>query len=411
MRSPRTIRRFLPDRGLGAGLLAVQSLLAGCTAYLLALLVAARGGRRPAAMATTAEEEGRLGLAVLIPAHDEEAGIVATLRALERCPYPGALRRTIVIADNCEDRTAERARGAGAEVWERRDRDRRGKGHALEWACERLEAEDQVSEGVIVLDADCIPSANLLSAVDRRLRDGARALQVDYVVANPEESPVSALRFAAFALVNTVRPRGKQRLGLSCGLGGTGMAFGRGLLRSHPWNTTRLTEDEEYHLRLVLAGERIEFVADASVSSAMPTSGSASRQQQARWEQGKLQVIGRWAPRLILSGLARGDLRRVHAGLECLVPPQSLIAAGSLGSTLGALLLGRRRLLVLALATLVGQLTFVLAGLRLVRAPASVYRALLTAPVLIATKLAIYGRLLRGRGPDSWVRTEREPQA
>jgi hypothetical protein len=61
--------------------------------------------------------------------------------------------------------------------------------------------------------------------------------------------------------------------------------------------------------------------------------------------------------------------------------------------------------------TLAAQLAFVLTGLRFVDAPARVYRALLVAPALIARKLALYVGLLGGRGPTSWVRTEREASA
>ncbi|HEX6688733.1 MAG TPA: glycosyltransferase family 2 protein [Solirubrobacterales bacterium] len=403
----RSPARRGPLRLLGGVLFVFESALAISTAYLLGLLVAARRAPGRAGPAEPEQDRG-LPLTILIPAHDEEEGIAATLTALARCDYPEGLRRTIVIADNCGDRTAQRAIAAGAEVWERRDPDRRGKGHALIWAFGRLDAEVPEGRGVVVLDADCIPSPNLLRAVDERLRGGAHALQADYVVGNPEASHASALRFGAFALMNTVRFQGKQQLGLSCGLVGTGMAFSRDLLRRRPWTTTGLTEDDEYHMRLVLAGERAEFAAEASVSSAMPTSLRGSSEQQARWEGGKLQLIRRWTPRLLLAGLARRDPVRLHAGLECLVPAQSLIAAGSAASAGAAVLLGHRRLLALSLATLAAQLTFVLAGLRLVRAPAHVYRALLTAPALIAGKLAIYGRLLGGRGPTSWQRTRRE---
>jgi len=405
--TPHSRRAPSPGRLLGGALLAFQSALALATGYLLGLLVAARRARGEAAE-PVGGDRGSLRLLTLIPAHDEEGDIEGTLAALAECEYPTALRRTVVIADNCDDRTAERAAAAGAEVWERHDPSRRGKGHALIWAFERLGAEGAAVDGIVVLDADCLPSPNLLSAVNRSLRGGARALQVDYVVGNPEASPASALRFAAFALMNTVRFQGKQRLGFSCGLVGTGMAFDAELLRRQPWTTTGLTEDDEYHMRIVLAGERAEFVADASVSSAMPTSLRGSSNQQARWEQGKLQLIRRWTPSLLLSGLTRRDPVRIHAALECLVPPQSLIAAGSAASAAAGLLLGRRRLLSLSLATLAAQLTFVLAGLRLVRAPAYVYRALLGAPMLIGAKLGLYARLLGGRGPSAWVRTERE---
>jgi GT2 family glycosyltransferase len=387
-------------------LLALESTLTLSTLYLLGLLLAARGARRRTAPA--AAPGGNLRLAVLVPAHDEEAGIAATLAALTGAAYPDEERRIIVIADNCSDRTAAVAVAAGVEVWERTDPQRRGKGFALIWALERLLALDDRFDGVVFIDADCIVSANLLTAVDARLREGARALQVDYVAGNPEASSAAAMRFAAFAVGDTVRSLGKERLGLSCGLVGTGMAFSRDLLERNPWTATGLVEDGEFHMRLVLAGERVEFVPEAEVSQAVPTSLKASSSQQARWEMGKLQLIRRWSGRLVFAGLARRDPLRLHAGLECLVPPQSVIATGNLGSALAALLLGSRRLLGLSLLTAAAQATFVLGGLRLVRAPAHVYRALLTAPALIGSKIGLYGRLLSGRGPTAWERTARE---
>lgn len=389
-------------------LLALQGTLTLSTLYLLGLLLAARSARRRTAPPAAAPGPN-LRLAVLVPAHDEEAGIAATLAALTGAPYPREARRLIVIADNCSDRTAEIAAAAGAEVWERSDPERRGKGFALIWALERLLALDDPFDAVVFVDADCTVSPNLLAAVDARLRAGARALQVDYVAGNPEDSSASALRFAAFAVGDTVRFLGKERLGLSCGLVGTGMAFTRDLLERNPWTATGLVEDGEFHMRLVLAGERVEFVPEASVSQAVPTSLRASSSQQARWEMGKLQLIRRWSGRLIVAGLAKRDPLRLHAGLECLVPPQSLIAIGNLGSALAGLLLGSRRLLALSVFTTVAQGAFVLGGLRLVRAPAYVYRALLSAPALVANKIGLYGRLASGRGPTAWVRTEREP--
>jgi GT2 family glycosyltransferase len=377
------------------------------TGYLLALLVAARDLQGDLIAAPEARPGLSLRFVVLIPAHNEQDGISETLASLASSRYPSESTRVVVIADNCTDGTADRAREAGVEVWERHVPSQRGKGFALIWALQRLQVGRAGFDAVVILDADCLVSPNMLSAMDARIRDGACAVQVKYMVGNPEASHASALRYAAFALMDTVRPMGKQRLGLSCGLFGTGMALTGELLERTPWTATGLVEDFEYHMRLVDAGERAEFAPEAWISSAMPVSFVKSSDQQARWEQGKLQLIRRWSPRLLGTGLARRDIVRVHAGLEQLVPPQALIAAGSMGSALAGLLLGSRRLLSLSLATLTAQLVFVLAGLRLVRAPMHVYRALLVAPTLIAGKLVLYVRLLRGRGPKSWVRTAR----
>jgi hypothetical protein len=394
-------------RLLGAVLALLETALALSSGYLLLLLGAA--ARRPAtdtSQAPAARSRRRLQLVALIPAHNEQRTIEQAVRSLLACDYPPSDRRIVVIADNCEDDTALLAAAAGAETWERHENARRGKGFALAWALERLRAEGAPCDGIVMVDADCIVSPNLLSAVELRLLGGAAALQVNYLAANPDASPAAALRFAGFALINTVRFLGKQRLGLSCGLVGTGMAFSSELLERERWQDVGLVEDGEYHMRLVLAGERSEFAHEAWVSSPMPTALGTSAEE--RWEQGRLDLIRRWTPRLVLSGLARRDLVRLHSGLECLVPPQSLLSAIGLGSVAARLLLGPRRRAFFSLASLAAQAAFVLGGLRLVRAPWAVYRALAIAPSLIASKLLLYARLLRGRGPQAWVRTERD---
>jgi 1,2-diacylglycerol 3-beta-glucosyltransferase len=404
-------------RLLAIPLLTLQGVLALSSCYLLALLAGAV--RAKCMRAWTADSKvrdtdaGAIRFAILIPAHDEEHGIEATLAAIAACEYPADRRHAIVIADNCSDHTATLARLAGAEVWERTHTTKLGKGHALTWGMEQLCGSLRASDfdAVIALDADCLVSPNLLGAIDGAMRSGADAVQVDYLVGNPTESTASALRFAGFALMCTVRPLGKQGLGLSCGLFGTGMAFTMELLHSEPWTTTDFGEDFEHHLRLVQAGKRVEFLSRASVTSAMPISFSSSAVQQERWEKGKLVLMRHRSLPAVLAGLKRGDLVLLHAGLEQFVPPQSLISAGSAGSALAAVLLRSRRLLGCSLATLAAQALFVLGGLRLVRAPIEVYRALLTAPALVAGKLAIYARLLRRKEPLDWVRTAREQSA
>jgi cellulose synthase/poly-beta-1,6-N-acetylglucosamine synthase-like glycosyltransferase len=400
-RAGRTPRPLLL-RLLTAALMPIEAGLAMSSGYLLLLLAAARRPRGE--LVTPVSSQAMPRLVVLVPAHEEQAMIASAVSSLLLCAYPQNRRRLVVIADNCEDRTTQRAQEAGAEVWERTDERQRGKGFALAWAFEQLKAEGGY-DAVVIVDADCVASPNLLSAIGFRLRAGTHALQVNNLVANPEDSNASALRYAGFALMK-VRFLGKQRLGMSCGLVGTGMAFRRELLERHTWQDVGLVEDGEYHMRLVLAGERTEFVREASVSSPMPTSFGSSGEE--RWEQGRLDLIRRWTPRLVLSGLAKRDLVRLHTGLECLVPPQALIAALGLGAAGARLLMSPRRLALLSAGSLCAQGVFVLGGLRLVHAPAAVYRALVLAPALIVSKSLMYVRLLCGRGPSRWVGGERQ---
>ncbi len=61
----------------------------------------------------------RARITVLVPAHNEAGQIEATLAGLRAQTLPPD--RTIVIADNCSDNTADLARAAGAEVYETQD--------------------------------------------------------------------------------------------------------------------------------------------------------------------------------------------------------------------------------------------------------------------------------------------------
>src|SRR5690606_35678020 len=96
----------------------------------------------------------RLRLAVLVPAHDEEAtlpGLLASLRSGTRRLAPEDIH---VVADNCSDSTAAVARALGAIAHERHDRDRIGKGHALQWLLTRMAADGLEYDGYVFLDAD-----------------------------------------------------------------------------------------------------------------------------------------------------------------------------------------------------------------------------------------------------------------
>ena len=391
------------SRALTAAVSAAAAVGAAPSAYN-ALLVAAASVRREPPRPDTSG----LHLLALVPAHDEQHQIAQTVRALiDSCASPHTLDVT-VVADNCSDRTAQEATAAGARVLERTDPDNRGKGRALAWALERL--GDHPADAVLFVDADCQASPTLAKTLADELAAGADAVQADYVVSNAGDSGGTALRFAAFALACTARPGGRSRLGASAGLLGTGMAIRRDVLRRLPWTAFGLAEDQEYHLRLVDSGARVGFVPEAAVFSPMPSTHTEGAGQQARWEAGRV-ALRRPAARLVASGLRRGDRVRLHAGLELLLPPQSLVAAGGAAALALGVLTGRRAATAVATAGLIAQVGAIAGALRLAGAPASVYRALGSAPLLIARKVRLYGEIAAGRGPQGWERTVRQPKS
>jgi cellulose synthase/poly-beta-1,6-N-acetylglucosamine synthase-like glycosyltransferase len=395
----------LGRRALTAGVLACQAWVTAETGYLLLLL-----GFAAKAYPTRRVRHGSpLRIAVLIPAHDEESVVEACVASLTAQDHPADRRAVIVIADNCADATAARARTAGAAVWERDDPEHPGKGQAVAWALARLLDEDLDIDAVAMVDADCVASRNFLATLDVALRGGAAAVQVAYDVANPEASPSAGLRWAGFALMHRVRPRGRRALGLSADLFGSGMAFRTELLRAHPWQSYSITEDAEYHLQLVRAGIRVAFRDDASVSSPMPTTFQGAREQQLRWESGNANLARQTSRELVFDGVRRGDVHLMHAGFEQLALPQTALLSLNAATTGLAVALRSRRLTRLGLALSAGQALYVVGGLRVAGAPPAVYRALRSAPELVARKLPLLARIGRGRGTTKWTRTERSP--
>jgi hypothetical protein len=348
-------------------------------------------------------------LLVLVPAHDEEEILGETLDALACVDYPSELVDVVVIADNCRDCTSVVAADHGARVLTRHDGERRGKGHALTFALEQLAGELSSFDAVIFLDADCRPTSNLLSALAARTASGADAVQAAYLAANPEASWSAALRWAAFALMNFVRPLGRNGLGLSCGILGTGFALTPRLLERCPWHAVGLAEDAEYHLRLVAGGNRVAFAAEAAVISPMPLTLRAAREQHLRWESGKWQLVWQWSPRLVAEGMRRRDARALLTGIEIAIPAQSLLATANLVGVAAGLALGGSRLARLGAVGCAAQAAYVLGGQALARAPRSVWRALPLAPAIVAWKLVLAGRLAARRGPTSWVATREKP--
>ena len=108
---------------------------------------------------------------LLIPAHDEEAGISHAVGNCLGVNYPRSLFEVMVIADNCTDQTAAQAAECRARVVERFDDVRQSKGYALNDQIDRLETGGELSAGdaVVIVDADTTVSRDLLRAFDSDL--------------------------------------------------------------------------------------------------------------------------------------------------------------------------------------------------------------------------------------------------
>jgi cellulose synthase/poly-beta-1,6-N-acetylglucosamine synthase-like glycosyltransferase len=347
--------------------------------------------------------------AVLVPAHNEGAVIEGTLRAISAQLESGD--RVVVVADNCDDETAEVARSAGAEVVERRDPLNRGKGHALDYGVRHLAADPP--EAVVVIDADCTLHGGSLDSLVRLTGETGRPAQSRNVVAVPAGggSPIQVLSAFAFLVRNIVRPTGMARLGLPCPLMGTGMAFPWHTLQAAPLASGSLAEDLELGCDLALAGHPPMFCPTALVTSHMPGHRRARDIQRRRWEQGHLAAAFSRAPRLLAGAVAQRRLDLALLAMDLCVPPLSLLiwiwAASAVAACLGWVYVGLAGpVLVLSLGGGLLLAALLMAWYRFGRdtCPPTV---LLAAPVYLLKKAAFYGGLLLDR-ERNWVRTHRD---
>lgn len=345
---------------------------------------------------------------VLMPAHDEAGGIADTVTAVLAQLSPRA--RLLVVADNCSDDTAAKARAAGAEVIERNNPFLRGKGYALAFAVAHL--RQAPPEVVLVLDADCTPTPGSLDTLAIRAAQLRRPVQaLDLMLAQPG-SPLR-VRMAAFAwaMHNELRPRGLHRLGLPCQLMGTGMALPWCCMREADLANGHLAEDVQLGLRLAGAGYAPCFCPEARVESWFPTDRGGLESQRKRWEHGHLSTILSAVPRTLWRGLRFHNLGAVALALDLCVPPLALLALlVTLSCALGAWIVGtelaQQAFAAAAAVSAVGFAVAVLLAWWSVGRRWISFAELVSAPVYVLKKLPVYLSFVARRQRE-WIRTSR----
>lgn len=344
---------------------------------------------------------------VLIPAHNEEAGISRTLASLfidipENC-------RVLCVAHNCSDATASIARLMGAEVLEVQDDGQGGKPDALKAGLCWLDANPP--EVVVVIDADCTVSLGTV----RTLAASAHALRhpvmgVYRFAASDESRSISTLSSLALLLKNFIRPLGLHAWGLPCLLNGSGSAYPYQILRDAPHGDGSIAEDYQLTIDLLRQGHPTTFVPSAQIYGHLPTRNASALRQRRRWEHGHMYLAFRTAPKLFWEGLINLDKHRLGLALEVSVPPLAFLGLMWIGSFALALALfllvgDAHPLWLLMGAGLLFVLSIVAAWMRFAGAGQTL-NALASVPRYLIWKLPLY-RDFFVRRETRWIKTDR----
>jgi len=373
---------------------------------MLAECVAALWPRR-FALASPAPSTGAR-VAVLIPAHNEESAIEETVRGIRSQLTAGD--SVLVVADNCSDLTASRARAAGADVLERFDESLRGKGFALAHGLRHL--KDRPPELVVFLDADTRAEPGAIRALRDCATAAQRPVQAVYLLDPPAGASATDLVSSfAFLVKNLVRPAGLARLGVPCLLVGTGMSIPWTLIDIDRLATGNIVEDMQLGIDLAIAGKPPLLCLDARVTGQLPAARQAALVQRTRWEHGHLGTLLAESPRLVWESLKRGRPGLLAMAIDLAVPPLALFCLTwglAASASVAWWLRGGTRLPALLSAASGGALflSVFLAWVRHARGRVPV-RALLLAPAYILWKIPVYLSFLFRR-QKAWVRTPRD---
>jgi len=343
---------------------------------------------------------------VLVPAHNEEAGIGPTLKIL--LAQLTGQDRLVVVADNCDDKTADIARAIGAIVLERHDPERRGKGYALDYGLQFLAAAP--AEVVVVVDADCIVHPGAIDRLASLAATEARPVQATYLLQSARSGPRDAISALAFMVKNLVRPSGLDRIGLPCLLTGTGIAFPWPVIREAALASGNIVEDMQLSLDLAMAGHAPILCLDAKVTGLLPQQQHAIKSQRTRWEHGHLQLLTK-IPQLLREAMRQKRFDLLAIAFDLCVPPLSLLVM------IWAAVTGVAFLVAIGGASWIPATLLALEGLLILVSIVGVWAkfgrsdlpllTLLAVPLYVLWKIPLYLAFLV-RPQTEWVRTERD---
>jgi len=235
-------------------------------------------------------------IVLLVPAHNEAVGIVATMESVEAQTM--SPDRRIVVCDNCTDATPELARSrAGWEVWETAGNTGK-KGGALNQAWDRLGDYLTDDDFLVTMDADTLLDSHFVeNAFAKYQQKGRKGHKLGGVCANFQglelDSALGILQKMEYARAEKIN---RSRRGIAPVLAGAATMFSVRALREVHDSRGRLFEPvltEDYELSLALRVQGYETMAPRNClaqTDLMPTAKMLWA-QRLRWYRGAFESL------------------------------------------------------------------------------------------------------------------------
>ncbi len=238
--------------------------------------------------------------AVVIAARNESAVIGQLIKSIKKQNYPQELVDIYVVADNCTDNTAEVSKNAGARVFERFNRQRVGKGYALDYAFKNLINSNVCYDGYFVFDADNLLDENYICEMNKVFDNGYKIVTSYRNSKNYDTNWLSAGYSLWFLREAKYLNNARMILNTGCAISGTGFMVSDEIIRkNNGWKHHLLTEDIEFTIDNALQGVKIGYCGNAVLYDEQPYLFEQSWNQRLRWAKGFYQVFAKYGGSLI----------------------------------------------------------------------------------------------------------------
>lgn len=244
---------------------------------------------------------GPVTITVLVPAHNEEDRIEATIASLQN--QNDSPERIVVVADNCTDATPDLARAAGVEVFETQN-NKFKKAGGLNQALRELLPTLGENDIVMIVDADTVLDQGFLTEARRRFTEDRALMAVGGLFYGEDgegwigqyqrneytrySRDIDRRRGRVFVLTGTAsafRPRGLRTVAASRGTRIPGR-------KGDVYDTAALTEDNELTLALKSLGALMVSPGQCSVVTEVMPTWRDLWHQRLRWQRGALENLG-----------------------------------------------------------------------------------------------------------------------
>ena len=239
---------------------------------------------------------------IVIAARNEEKVIGNLLDSINKQDYPKELLKVFVVADNCDDNTANIAKKYGAICYSRNDSDHRTKGYALQFLFDRIREDYGIEsfDGYFVFDADNLLKKDYVSRMNDAFDSGEKIITSYRNTKNFNENWIAASYGLHWLRSIRTNHRARSILRLATNIQGTGFLFSNEIVLNG-WKYTSLTEDRALTADAVAQGYSITYQDAAEFYDEQPVNLKVVLRQRLRWSKGHLQAFAESGPYLFLN--------------------------------------------------------------------------------------------------------------